>query len=145
VNEPEIKFQAQQTRETTMNLTIGRSIPVAKRLVSLQHVALAVGLSAVVTAAVVIGWQAAGSGSRASVSPAIPASVSQATAPATFYIVESQAEADALISAANEGLGVPVEVFVASDAGAEHQLALFFSEDANGVLENVRIVDTRNR
>jgi hypothetical protein len=146
VNEPEIKFQAQQTRETTMNLTVGRSIPVARRLVSLQHLALAAGLSTVVTAAVVIGWQAAGSSSRQPEPATVPASVRQPSAiPATLYIVESRAQADALISAANEGLGGPIDAIVASGPGVDEHLALLFAEDANGMLPNVRIVDTRNR
>jgi hypothetical protein len=128
-----------------MNLTTVRSIPVAKRLVSLQHVALAVGLSAVITAAVVIGWQTAGSSSRPP-EPVVPASVGPPPAlPATLYIVESRAQANALISAANEGLGGPIDAIVASEPGAEEHLALLFSEDANGVLGNVRIVDARNR
>jgi hypothetical protein len=124
-----------------MNLTIARTIPATRKVVTLQHVMFAVGFVAVITAAVV-GWQAAGSSSG---SPAgVPASFSRQEAlPTTFYIVESQAEADALISAANEGLGGPVEVFVASELGAEAQLAVLFFEDAHGMLQNTRVVDLR--
>jgi hypothetical protein len=127
-----------------MNLTIARTIPATRKLVTLQHVVFAVGFMAVITAAGVVGWQAAGSSSGSPASAGVPASFSRQEAlPTTFYIVESQAEADALISAANEGLGGPVEVFVASEPGAEEQLAVLFFEDAHGMLQNTRVVDLR--
>jgi hypothetical protein len=128
-----------------MNHTIAHTIPATRRLVTLHHIVLAVGLSAVITAAVVIGWQAAGSSSGPPEAAAVPSSVGQASAlPGTLYIVESQAEADALNSAvAKEGLTGPVDVIVASDPGAEGDLALLFFEDAHGMLPNTRIVDLR--
>jgi hypothetical protein len=128
-----------------VNLTIARTIPATRKLVTWQHVVLAIGLSALITAAVVIGWQAAGSSSGPPEAAAVPSSVGQATAlPATFYIVDSQAQAEALNSVANDGLGGPVEIFVASEPGAEEQLAVLFFEDAHGMLQNTRIVDTRS-
>jgi hypothetical protein len=127
-----------------MNHTIARTTPDTRKLVTLQHVVLAVGLSAVITAAVVIGWQAASSGSGPPEAAAVPSSVGQASAPpSTLYIVESQAQADALNSAANEGLGGPVGVIVASGPGAEEHLTMLFFEDAHGMMQNTRIVDLR--
>jgi hypothetical protein len=132
-----------------MNLTIARSIPVTRRLLTPAYSVLSIGLALALCAAVVSETGASLSSSRGPAAPSgltNPPLVQPAKQPVALYIVESQAEADALNSAvAKEGLTGPVDVIVASEPDAQEQLALLVSQDVPGLLWNTRIVDTRGR
>jgi hypothetical protein len=131
-----------------MNLTIARSIPSTKKLLTPTYTVLSIGL-AITLGAVLISQTSTSLSSSGRAVPSAwtsPTLVQPAKQPATLYIVESQAEADALNSAvAKEGLAGPVDVIVASEPSAQEQLSLLVSQDVPGLLWNTRIVDKRSR
>jgi ABC-type glycerol-3-phosphate transport system substrate-binding protein len=132
-----------------MNLTIARSIPSTKKLLTPTYTVLSIGLAITLGAALISQTSASLSSSSGKAVPSAwtsPPLGQPAKQPVTLYIVESQAEADALNSTvAKEGLAGPVNVLVASEPGAQEQLALLVSQDVPGLLWYTRMVDTRSR
>jgi hypothetical protein len=132
-----------------MNLTIARSIPSTKKLLTPTYTVLSIGLAITLGAVLISQTSTSLSSSSGTAVPSAwtsPTLVQPAKQPATLYIVESQAEADALNSAvAKEGLAGPVDVIVASEPSAQEQLSLLVSQDVPGLLWNTRIVDKRSR
>jgi hypothetical protein len=132
-----------------MNFTTGRTFPSRSTWTRLQYAALPAGLALALGAALAIGWPAnISTGGTTSPAVAPPAAFQPAAeqVETTIYIVGSQAEAEALESAAiNEGGTGPTRVVVAASPEDDARVSFMASEQAHGVLQGTNIIDLRDR
>jgi hypothetical protein len=132
-----------------MNFTTGRTFPSRSTWTRLQYASLATGLALALAlgTALAVGWPAnatTGGPSSLAVAPPVPFQPAAGHTDTTIYIVGTQAEAHALTSAANEGIGGPTRVIVA--AWPEEELvSLMMTEQAHSVLQGTNIIDLRDR
>jgi hypothetical protein len=128
-----------------MNLTTGRNFPLSSTWTRLQYASLAAGLALALSAALIIDLPATTStGGPVSSTLAPPTAFALGAEQfETIYIVGGQAEADVLTSAANEGIGGPTRVIVATTPQDEAYISLMMTEQAHGVLQGTRIIDLR--
>ena len=131
-----------------MNLTIDTTIPDTWKRIRVQYVSLACGLALAVGAlAAFAGWPEGRGGDARVTAPTLSAASRVAPQPETvFYIVDSHEEAATLEAALtgtgleNHGSYTDRRVIVASE---QPSLDVLFAEQANGILQNVQVVDLR--